>query len=265
MSLRKKDNPDWGLSKATGGDTQHFRLTHDGSIPEFRSGDLAFTLLGSLTPISGLSATNDSPTVLGQATTFTATVSSGSEVSYSWNFGDQTSGSGPVVTHTYAAAGNYTAVVTASNALGSDTASTSVIVTPVYGVTLSSDQTQSAVPGQSVIYTLTITNTGLIADRFDLTATGQTWATILSTSMVELAATASADFIVTVAIPAGAGSQESDTVTITATSQGDSSKTDTAVLTTVSTGEKAKIYIPIVISTTAQYAGICGGAHDGLC
>lgn len=122
-------NPDWGLSKATGGDTQHFRVTHDGSIPEFRSGDLAFTLLGPSVPISGLSATNDSPTVLGQATTFTATVSSGSGVSYNWNFGDQTSGSGAVVTHTYAAAGNYTAIVTATNQLGSVTATTSVTVT----------------------------------------------------------------------------------------------------------------------------------------
>ena len=86
-------------------------------------------MLGPSVPISGLSATNDSPTVLGQATTFTATVSSGSGVSYNWNFGDQTSGSGAVITHTYAAPGNYTAVVTATNQLGSVTASTSVTVT----------------------------------------------------------------------------------------------------------------------------------------
>ena len=122
-------NPDWGLSKGTGGDTQHFRINHDGSVIQFRSGDLAFTLLGPPVPISGLSATNDSPTMLGQATTFTATISSGSAVSYSWNFGDQTIGSGRVATHTYAAAGNYTAVVTATNTLGSVMATTSVTVT----------------------------------------------------------------------------------------------------------------------------------------
>ena len=127
-------NPDWGLSKATGGDTQHFRLTHDGSIPEFRSGDLAFTLLGPSVPISGLNATNDGPTALGQATTFTATVSSGSDVSYDWDFGDQSSGSGAVVTHSYAAAGNYTAVVTASNTLGSESTSTAITVMAGYGV-----------------------------------------------------------------------------------------------------------------------------------
>ena len=67
--------------------------------------------------------------MLGQVTTFTATVSSGSDVSYNWTFGDQTSGSGAVVTPTYAAAGNYTAVVTASNALGTVTAPPSVTVT----------------------------------------------------------------------------------------------------------------------------------------
>ena len=60
----QEGNPDWGLSKATGGDTQHFRVTHDGSIPEFRSGDLAFTLLGPAEAVHGL-ATSDPPYELG--------------------------------------------------------------------------------------------------------------------------------------------------------------------------------------------------------
>ena len=61
---KQTGNPDWGLSKATGGDTQHFRLTHDGSAPEFRSGDLSFSLLGPPGMVCGL-ATADPPYELG--------------------------------------------------------------------------------------------------------------------------------------------------------------------------------------------------------
>jgi PKD repeat protein len=134
--------PDWGLAAGTGGNGSHFRRAHDvGDIYQFVPGDAAFILLGPPTPISGLSATNNSPTVLGQATTFTATVSAGNGVSYAWNFGDQTTDSGQVVTHTYAAIGSYTAVVTATNSLGSLTATTAVTVTdaPISGLTASND------------------------------------------------------------------------------------------------------------------------------
>ncbi len=87
---------------------------------------------------------------------------------------------------------------------------------------------------QTVTYTLTITNSGSVADSFDLTATGQSWSSTLSASQVNLASSASTTFTVDVAIPPGAADQASDGVTITATSQGDSSKTDSALLTTTS-------------------------------
>jgi PKD repeat protein len=79
-------------------------------------------------PISGLLASSDSPTLLGESTTFTATVEAGTNLSYAWDFGDDFSASGVVVTHTYAAAGVYTATVTASNSVGSEQASTLVQV-----------------------------------------------------------------------------------------------------------------------------------------
>ncbi len=83
-------------------------------------------------PISGLNASNDSPTPVGNATAFTATISAGTGVTYQWNFGDGTalgSGATATATHTYAAAGNYTAIVTATNSLGSVSASTPVTIT----------------------------------------------------------------------------------------------------------------------------------------
>ncbi len=79
--------------------------------------------------IEGLSAVNDSPTELGQPTTLTATVSSGTGVSYAWAFGDGETGSGAVVTHTYPTAGRYTTVVTATDGLSLLTATSRVTIT----------------------------------------------------------------------------------------------------------------------------------------
>jgi CSLREA domain-containing protein len=84
-------------------------------------------------PIEGLSASNNGPTVLGNPTTFTATVAAGTNVSFAWNFGDDTVGNGAVVTHTYSAVGTYTATLTASNSSSVITTTTQVtIVAPSY-------------------------------------------------------------------------------------------------------------------------------------
>ena len=79
-------------------------------------------------PISGLLASNDSPTRLGTPTTFTATVVAGSNVSFTWDFGDDFTGSGSVVTHTFTAAGVYNVTTIASNSAGNVQASTMVNV-----------------------------------------------------------------------------------------------------------------------------------------
>jgi PKD repeat protein len=81
------------------------------------------------TPIEGLSATNTSPTLVGSSTTFIATISQGTDISYQWNFGDGQSGNGASAVHTYNRAGAYIAMVTATNSLGSATATTPVTIT----------------------------------------------------------------------------------------------------------------------------------------
>ena len=56
---------------------------------------------------------------LGQSVFFTATVLSGSEpISYSWELGDETQATGPLVSHTYLQAGWFTVTMTATNCLG---------------------------------------------------------------------------------------------------------------------------------------------------
>ena len=89
----------------------------------------------------GLSAINNSPTALGSRTTLTATTTSGLDVVYTWNFGDGNSGLGATATHTYLAAGTYTASVTATNSGGSLTATTTVYVTTAPIALAGPDQT----------------------------------------------------------------------------------------------------------------------------
>ncbi len=81
-------------------------------------------------PVSGLTAINDSPTFVGQTTYLTATVAAGTDVDYIWDLGDGTSGAGRILSHTYPAAGVYTAVVTAQNSFSTLTATTDITIIP---------------------------------------------------------------------------------------------------------------------------------------
>ena len=78
--------------------------------------------------IASLAAANDGPTVLGNPTELTATISNGSNVIYEWDFGDGDSANGAAVSHQYTAPGSYTAEVTATNSLGQETATTIIII-----------------------------------------------------------------------------------------------------------------------------------------
>jgi uncharacterized repeat protein (TIGR01451 family) len=89
-------------------------------------------------PIAGLNAFNDSPTVVGSPTALSATVTAGTNVVYTWAFGDGDTGGGALVAHTYPGVGLYTAVVTASNSANELVATTTVTVTepPEYTIFL---------------------------------------------------------------------------------------------------------------------------------
>lgn len=82
-------------------------------------------------PITGLAASNDSPTLLGETTILTATVISGTNVSFMWDLGDGITTTGAVVSHVYPDSGVYTAKVTASNSVSTTEAITAVEVRPL--------------------------------------------------------------------------------------------------------------------------------------
>jgi subtilisin-like proprotein convertase family protein len=96
----------------------------------------------SLTVI-GLAVENDSPTALGAATTFTATIVGDSGYTYDWDFCDQFSVIGhpsPAISHTYGAVNVYTATVTARKGTAVFTGTTQVVVDEaIAGLTASND------------------------------------------------------------------------------------------------------------------------------
>ncbi|MFU8771452.1 MAG: M28 family peptidase [Anaerolineales bacterium] len=102
-----------------------------------------------------------------------------------------------------------------------------------YGVALSGDDSQVGIPGETITYTLSVTNVGTLTDNFDLSLGAVDFPTSLETDQVgPLEAGATAEFQVFVEIPQDALPGEMDAVEVTATSQGDSLKWASATLTT---------------------------------
>ncbi len=119
----------------------------------------------------------------------------------------------------------------------------------VYGLTLApATAAMTGHPGETVTYTLHLTNTGNITDTFDLAASGNTWNVQLPVGPIVVAGGASQDLAVIVIIPAGAGQGDEDMATITATSQGDNTKSASSDLTT--TARLWEVYLPLIFKVS---------------
>ncbi len=116
--------PETGVYTATVVVTCHYWY----KASQQESGTTTVTIVEA--PITGLAASNDSPTGIGAATHLSSTVTLGSHITYTWSLGDGSIATGANVTHTYAQVGSYTAVVTATNPMGTVTATTGVLISP---------------------------------------------------------------------------------------------------------------------------------------
>jgi len=96
-------------------------------------------------PITGLATASDAPTVLGESTTLTATIASGTRITFAWSLGDGESartfggyevGGTSVVSHVYPLPGVYTAVLTASNIVNAVTATARITTDIPLGVSM---------------------------------------------------------------------------------------------------------------------------------
>jgi PKD repeat protein len=118
----------------------------------------------------------------GYAIQFNGSASSGYSLSYQWSFGDGAVAAGPVVSHTYAASGAYTVVLTVTDAFGQvSSVATSATVShvtatglwpfigglPVGGVSTS-------IPGVVCVQTAA----GIVCGSVANIVSGQQWATI---------------------------------------------------------------------------------------
>lgn len=117
--------------------------------------------------LAGLTATNDSPTQIGDTTALSATITTGTNVDYAWAFGDGNSGNGANVIHTYAAVGTYTATVTATNGVNNQMMQTvvEVIDVPISGLAAQSDS--PTLLGAMTEFTATITGGSNISYAWD--------------------------------------------------------------------------------------------------
>ncbi len=153
---------------------------------------------------------------------------------------------------TFDSTGLSTGIYTGTLCVVSDAVNAPLLAVPLtmtvaaYGVELSPDQAQTGQVGTTVTYTVQITNTGDVADVFDLAASGNAWITILGQGSIALDPGQSSSFSVTVAVPAGADNNDMDTAAITATSQGDPTASADTDLTTTAAGQVYPLYLPIV-------------------
>ena len=106
-----------------------------------------------------------------------------------------------------------------------------------------SSAAQAALPGETITYTLQLSNTGEVTDTFTLSAGESQWTVTLSLTETTLAAGGAAEITVLVAVPGGALEGAMDQVLIIATSQGDPGVSAGSTLTTTVWWRS---YLPIV-------------------
>ncbi|RKY17317.1 MAG: hypothetical protein DRP90_06845, partial [Planctomycetota bacterium] len=95
-------------------------------------------------PIAGLTIADDTggnPVQINSSVAFTGSVSAGSNVVYSWNFGDGITTTGQTASHAFANPGTYTVTPTGTHSAGSSVTTTTVTVIdePIAGLSIADD------------------------------------------------------------------------------------------------------------------------------
>jgi len=159
------------------------------------------------------------PVLVGRAVNFTNL--SQNATAYEWAFGDGGTSTAVNPSHTYSTAGTYTVVLTATSLCDMAVTSRELRVED-YALALTPDAAaKSGDPGQTVTYTLYLTNTGTMSDVFRLSRGSTSWTTALSTDTVRLDAGEGAEVKVYVTVPANAAGGAQASVRVTAQSQND--------------------------------------------
>jgi uncharacterized membrane protein len=153
-----------------------------------------------------------------------------------------------VLTYAYSLPGDFQASVSAQSC-GSPvfTDTLPVSIDAEEGITLHPQASSlEGMPGETVTYTLHVTNTSPVSNTINLALSGNTWTAQLSAAAVgPLAPGQGSAFTVSVAVPADAPGGASDVTTVTASSQSPGIFPVTATLTT--TTNAYQVRMPLVI------------------
>ena len=128
----------------------------------------------------------------------------------------------------------------------SDSATLATTVGGEFGVEITpAEAANTGLPGETVIYTLLVTNTGSVANTFAVTFSGNAWDVDLGDDSLELGAGEGADLVVNVTIPANAENGDDDAVTVSAAGLG--GVADSSVLTTTALIPTKFVYLPLAV------------------
>jgi len=111
------------------------------------------------TPLNGLIATHSTPTEQGEPIQFSAATSTGSNVMYTWDFGDKTlPKTGSTINYTYDEPGLYRVEVTAQNGVSAQTTALTISINSKYQANFTS--TAPHLAGEPTSFTSLLTGSG---------------------------------------------------------------------------------------------------------
>lgn len=186
----------------------------DDTVSSVNSTELSYTV-PSAAPAPSISATPLSGAA-PLAVTFAGS-STGSVTTWSWNFGDGSTGTGQNPAHTYTSAGTYTVSLTATNSGGSSTVTNTGYITVTNPTMAAPVANFSATPISGtapLLVTLTDTSAGTVSSRFWDLGDG---ATSTAQSVVKTYNSAGSYNVKLTVSNAGGGSVKSQTISVTAT------------------------------------------------
>jgi PKD repeat protein len=192
------------------------------SPPNHGSGSKPVTLQDR-PPVASFSFYN-SPSPTGSLVTFNGTSSydiDGTIAGYSWNFGDSSTGSGAIVTHSFSTAGTYNLILTVTdNAVLASSTSSSVIITDRPPTVSFIESSNSTTTGRAVTITITASDpdgsvSTIKVDWGDGTIDNLSGVTTGDSHIYTLSGPSSKTFTVTLTVTDNSGSSGSKIATVT--------------------------------------------------